>query len=271
MMQKILITGGTGFIGGHLIEDLAKRGYQVLVVPRKGKRFKRTSGCNVWILVAGLMGKNDFASNLKGNFYSTVKFVTAMKGIPEKIVYLSSIDVYGHYKKGIYKEGDMCLPDTYYAVAKLATENFLRVYCEETGIKLTILRLSQVYGPGDRGNKVIPKFVNKIKNGQVLDFFDGGVACRQYIYISDVVSAVNMAVSEKVEGIFNIAGKEIIKIKDIVSLIESAANKKAIVNKLAMGNIEECLVSSHKSSRSLGFKPKISFAEGIALTVKNND
>lgn len=227
-MERIFVTGETGFIGRHLVSALQKNKYIV------SEDFNK---CKTWILMAGLMGSVSLQDNIDNNFLLNFKLINGAKKLPEKIIYISSIDIYS--------------PDSYYAVAKLASEFFLRIFCKENKIKLVILRPSQIYGPGDRSTKVIPKFIEKLKKNEEIELIDNGMAQRRYLYVTDLTSAIINVVKKDVQGTFNIIGNKLITIKKVVKVLEKEMNKKAKIK--------------------FKFNPKVKFEEGIKLTLGIND
>ena len=299
-MTKILLTGGTGFVGKHLIERLGKKNFEIIAITRKDtpsasrklhyikadltsyssvQRIKKEiSNCKVYILLSALIpdSKKEHSefetidNNLSYNFVAHVNLLKNICKDVEKIVFVSSIDVYGHYKNTWHKEEDVCFPDTYYGAMKLATENLLRIYCKNNHIKLLVLRPSQVYGPGDLPIKVIPKFTLNILNNREIKLYGGGIARRRYLYVEDLIGAINLAVQKDVEGVFNIAGKEIISIRKVIEIIEGAAGKKARVKILNNNtHVLDCILDTNKAETTLGFRPKVSLEKGISLTVRH--
>lgn len=224
-MESIFVTGKTGFVGSHLVNALQRNNYTVSDDSNK---------CKIWILMAGLMGSVNLQDNIDNNFLLNFKLLKSAKKLPEKIIYISSIDVY-----------DL---NTYYAAAKLASENFLRIFCKVNKIKLIILRPSQVYGPKDNGTKVIPKFIDKMNKDEEIELIDRGRAKRQYLYVSDLTGAIVNAVEKDIQGTFNIVGNKFISVKKVLGILEKLMNKRAKIK--------------------LAFSPKIEFKEGIKLTLK---
>lgn len=227
MMLNIYLNGKSGFIGGYLETSLLKSKYRLLDNPNK---------CNIWILMAGRMGNEDMQENINDNFLLNINLLKSAKIFPGKIIYISSIDIY-----------DL---DTYYAAAKLASENFLRIFCKENKIKLIILRPSQVYGPKDRGNKVIPKFIEKISKNEKIEIYKKGQERRKYLYVSDLIEAILKLLRTNTTGTFDLVGKKTIKIIDVVKTIEKITGKKAKIR--------------------FGFNPKVDFDKGIKLTIKSD-
>lgn len=205
-MKKVFVTGKFGFIGSHLVTSLQKNKFKISNDSDKSE---------TWILMAGRMDSSDIQDNIDNNFLLNINLIKNAKKLPKKIIYISSIDVYNL--------------NTYYGVAKLATENFLTIFCKENKIKLIILRPSQIYGPGDKGKKIIPKFIEKIKNDEVIRIFNKGRDKRQYLYVTDLVDVIVMAIKKDVTGIFDVRGNKFITVKKVVKVLEKQINKKAKV------------------------------------------
>jgi len=227
-MERIFVTGKSGFIGHHLVSALQKNKYSVSGDSNK---------CKTWVLMAGLMGSVDLQDNIDNNFLLNFNLINNAKKLPEKIIYISSIDVYS--------------PNTYYAAAKLASENFLKIFCKENRIKLIILRPSQIYGPGDKGRKIIPKFINKMRRNEEIQLIDNGVAKRSYLYVTDLTEVIVSLFKKDIQGTYDIIGNRLITIKEVVEVLEKEMNKKARIE--------------------LGFRPKIKFEKGIKLTLQKNE
>lgn len=205
-MKKVFVTGKFGFIGSHLVTSLQKNKFKISNDSDKSE---------TWILMAGRMDSSDIQDNIDNNFLLNINLIKNAKKLPKKIIYISSIDVYNL--------------NTYYGAAKLATENFLTIFCKENKIKLIILRPSQIYGPGDKGKKIIPKFIEKIKDDEVIRILNKGRDKRQYLYVTDLVDVIIMAIKKDVTGIFDVRGNKFITVKKVVKVLEKQINKKAKV------------------------------------------
>lgn len=226
-MRKVFVTGKSGFIGSHLVASLKKNEYTILEDANK---------CKVWILMAGRMDSSDIQDNIDNNFLLNIDLIKTVKTLPLKIIYISSIDVYKL--------------NTYYGAAKLAAETFLKIFCNQNNIKLVILRPSQIYGPGDKGKKIIPKFIEKIKNNEVIELYNKGFAKRNYLYVSDLVDVIVKSIKMDVEGVFDVVGSKAIMIKNVIKTLETEMNKKAKLKLIT--------------------EPKIDFRKGIKITLGKN-
>lgn len=294
-MKKILITGGTGFIGEHLMKKISKSNNNLLVVSRKSLKsenknvrylkadlsskkdlikIKKDLGkCDILISMSAITPKGGeqglFENDIKDNFLSNVLLLPFLKNV-KKIIFLSSIDVYGDQGDKLITEDNIPNPITNYGAAKLASEIVLKTYCEEKSIKLTILRLGQVYGAGDKSSKIIPVVVDKIFKEEPIVLFNNGRDKRRFLHIKDAVCAINKALRSSKGGVFNIAGEEISSVKEIINLVERILDRKAVmINKNNNKGLWHYAMDIKKAKKELGFSPKISLEMGIGYLIKN--
>ena len=296
-MKKILIIGGTGFIGKKLIQKLASFKYSIYVISR---HFVKSRYKNIHYIKADLTNlkslsrikkyfRNSYllidlasyipqSSSLKSsdqnlkfffniNILGKINLLKVLDNNVKRLIYISTIDVYGD-SEGIYTEDSSTNPTSYYGATKLATEKIYQVYCKQKCLKLTILRLSQVYGAGEPMIKAIPKLIDKIVNKKSISLYGNGIEKRRFIYIGDVVDAItNLLRSNKV-GIYNIAGEEITSIKQLLRTIEKILGSKAVIIKKPLNKATHKIMSINKAKKELKFFPKVSMKEGLSKMIK---
>jgi len=203
-------------------------------------------------------------TNVKG----TVHILEAMhKHGVKKLVFASSSSIYGGNSWVPFSEKDPVeQPWSPYAATKRACELMLSVYHHLYGIESFALRFFTVYGPGQRPDLAIAKFVQLIDRGEELPFFGDGSTGRDYTYIDDLVSGVVSAI-DKVKGceIINLGGEHPITLKEMVAVIEGAVGKNAKLKKLPVqpGDVPQTYADLGKARRLLGYGPSITFAEGV--------
>ncbi len=299
--MKILVTGGAGFIGGHLTEALLAKGLDVVVldnlsvgrqnVPlleRKGARVvvgdirdyalveKTVDGVDsVFHLAAMNRAQRSIQNPLEANAVNvdgTLNLLEASrKKNVKKFVFASSSSVYGGGEKAC-KEDQKLHPLHPYGVGKLAGEEYCRVYHALYGLKTTSLRYVSVYGPRQRADidyaAVVPKFARAILARKPLTMYGDGKQTRQFTFVRDTVNATLLAwKSARAWGeTFNIASGEEMSVNEIVKTLERLTGLKANVKHAAplAGDPKRNPIDVSKVKRLLGFKAKYSFEKGLA-------
>ncbi len=253
-MEKILITGASGFIGKNLISYLKEKGHQLKILLRKerdlnyfknfGKVFlgdlslpKSLKGIlkdvKSVIHCAGAVRGNSYEDFYFGNVKTTENLIKEIKeeGNIKKFIFLSSLSAFGPSNQGeIPKEEDPAKPISFYGKSKLEAEELLK---EKLGYPLIILRLPAVYGPYD---KEIHRFFKDAHRGTLIIPFKKNQKI-QLIYVKDVNIAIELSLLKDVEGTFFIAHPEILNIMEISFFL-----KEIIGKPVSIYNIPESLV-----------------------------
>jgi len=296
---KILVTGGAGFIGSHVVDLLIKRGYKVVVVDSMKKKkgwlnakvryyrtdindpglaaiFKKEKPDAVFHLAAHIEDRvsvREPVMNAKENILGSLRVFEACRNFKvKKIVFASSGIVYGEQKKFPLNEKVTPWPLTPYAISKLVGEHYLNFYSKIIGVPGVALRLANVYGPrqdsrGDSG--VVAIFSEKMFKKQAVAVNNDGKTTRDYVYVGDVARAFLLALESKYEGEVNIStGREISTLeifKTLKTLTKSDC--KLIFNPKHQDRIKRVCLNPRLASKTIGWKPKISTSAGFKATV----
>jgi UDP-glucuronate 4-epimerase len=189
-----------------------------------------------------------------------------------KITLASSSSVYGINAKVPFAESDpVFCPISPYASSKLACEALGHVYHHVYGLDIVMLRFFTVYGPRQRPDLAIHKFARHIEAGKPIEIYGDGSSARDYTYISDIVDGMMACVGGTFGyEIFNLGGSNPTQLSHLVELLEGALGKKALVEKKPdqPGDVPRTWADLTKSSRRLGYAPKVSMEEGIPRFVK---
>lgn len=306
--MKILVTGGAGFIGSHLVDNLLSRGDDVVVydnfspyysgkekniqkhVDSKNKNFKlvradildfaslsdAVSGCDAVAHLAAQPGVRyslEHASEVaKINVDGTVNVLEAcVKNNVKKIVFGSSSSVYGDVEKLPAREEYACNPISPYGASKLAGEKFCECYSRVHGLSIPMLRFFTVYGPRQRPDMGIHKFVKAVVEGGEITVFGGGQQTRDFTFVSDIVEGILLAVDKKVATTpINLGGGNNISVNDLVKAVEEASGRKARIKNVEWqkGDVKDTLASNEKAGKLLGWKPKVKIRDGLKEYVK---
>ena len=223
--MKVLLTGGSGFIGNHL-SDFLKMNHKVSMLDispphlkdiefRKGDITspadvtKAVMGTDVVIHLAAMVGvvnsDSEPIKTLDFNIGGTRNVLEACRiHDVKKIIFPSSSEVYGEPSKLPIKETDTAMPITTYGLSKLAAEEYVKSYAKTYGIKYMIFRLFNIYGIRQSTRFVIPEFVHlALKNKQITIHGDGS-QIRAFCNIKDVLHAFSLVLSNENNEIFNI-------------------------------------------------------------------
>jgi UDP-glucuronate 4-epimerase len=310
--MNVLVTGGAGFIGSNLSEQLLAAGHRVWIFDdlndfyapaRKERNLKElqalgkpvtfvrgtlTDGQAIEDLFASaqfeqvihLAARAGVRPSLEDpvlyqevNVTGTVRLLEAARkrGV-KKITIASSSSVYGVNSKSPFSESDPIFhPISPYAASKLACEALGHVYHHLYKMDIAMLRFFTVYGPRQRPDLAICKFVERIANGKAIPVFGDGSTARDYTYVSDTVAGI-IACTQKELGyeVFNLGNSDAVKLSYLIELLEKAVGKKAIIDRQPMqpGDVPFTCADISKAQRMLGYNPKVKIEEGIPRFVE---
>lgn len=288
--KKVLVAGGTGFIGKRCVELLEIIGCNVTVLTRKEKEssekvvyvksdlinhgslinlfaeemfdFGIYMAANIPILGAK---KETYLDAKQSTLDPFVNFCDAFLNKIKSFVYVSSIDIIGKVSKDNYDETESLNNPTPYGLAKYCGENYTKVICENLGIPYKILRFSQVYGPNEPVVRIIAILKDSLLNGKEFNLFTEGTESRRFLFIDDAVqSIIRCFLSEKI-GIYNIAGPDSITMLDLISIMEKVFDKKLNLNLLKKVKGNSNIPSINKAKTELEFIPNFSIQEGLQI------
>lgn len=309
---QILVTGGAGFIGSNLADKLLINGHKIVVVDNFNDFYSpQIKEANVKInldnpnykLYRGdicdeLLLEKVFAENeidavvhiaaragvraslenpleyVRTNINGTVNILEKMKKYSiKKIVFASSSSVYGNCDAEKFSE-DLKLtePISPYAATKSACEQFLYTYSKLYDINAVILRLFTVYGPRQRPDLAIRKFIELIEKDEEIPVYGDGTTMRDYTYVDDIVSGFISALDydKTPYEIINIGGGSPVTLSEMISTIEKVLGKKAKIKRLENqpGDVTKTISDIQKAKKMLGYTPQTSFEEGIKKFVE---
>jgi UDP-glucuronate 4-epimerase len=301
--MKILVTGGAGFIGSHLVDVLTARGDSVVVIDDfndfydpeiKRSNLRKTPAkiFNADICEAGqvntiietecpeiivhLAARAGVRPSvlcpelyLKTNILGTFNLLEAAKRFGlKKFVFASSSSVYGATHQLPFSE-DQVLVQTFspYASSKLAGEHLCSNYSHLYGLKVVCLRFFTVYGPRQRPDLSIHKFTRLIASDKPIEVYGDGTVRRDFTYIDDTIQGVLSAIG--FEGapfeIFNLGENQTVELNAMIRLIEKALGKSAVIDYQppAPGDMPQTYADISKAARLLNYRPSTLIEDGI--------
>src|SRR4051812_47626850 len=290
MALRVLVTGGSGFIGSHVLDVLIERGHAAVNFDRvesphhDGDPFETVvgdatdgdrlatamDGCEAVIHLAAMADVNDVQKDPEGaeraNARATLAVLEAARqaGV-KRVVYGSTIWVYSDCPEtAVDEETRPQAPGHLYTATKLAGEHYCHSYAELYGIEYTILRFGIPYGPRARGATVLAAFVNKALSGEPLTVAGDGSQGRRFVYVEDLADGVERALApEAANRVYNLAGSETTTILELARTVRELAGDTEIVHTEARaGDFGGKEVSSERALAELGWRAATPFAEG---------
>lgn len=304
--MKLLVTGGAGFIGSHLVERLVKEGNEVIVLDnlRNGNKLPKEiikevnliigdvknedvvmkAGKDVEIIYhfAAVLGVDIVAEHpvetMETEFFGLKNVVkTSLINSVDKLIYASTSGVYG--KAAIVKALDEefpVSPNSSYSIAKRYCELYLKSVYMEKKIDSFSLRFFNVYGPRQDNRMVIPRFIEQALANKPITIFKPGNQTRDYTYIDDVIKAI-MLVTKKLKGndIMNVANMKEYSVKALGNMVKKMTKSKSqivyIEPSIGRNDFEtdRRFGSIEKLKKLVGFAPNTSLEKGLEKTIKS--
>ena len=302
-MTRILVTGGAGFIGSHLCERLLARGDDVCVLDNFNdfydpaiKRANAAALEGARIVEGDIRDADAVGQLFREGRFETVVHLAAMAGVRPSLadplhyqdvnirgtlilleelrkhagtqfVFASSSSVYGSNEKVPFEESaDIHHPVSPYAATKRAGELHCYTHHHLYDIPTTCLRFFTVYGPRQRPEMAIHKFVRLALQGQPLPFYGDGTTRRDYTYVDDIVDGVVCAV-DKTAGyeIYNLGESRTISLAELVEAIGQALGVEVRLDRQPMqpGDVLVTYADVEKAKRMLGYRPSTTLEQGL--------
>lgn len=294
--MKVIVTGGAGFIGSHIVDLLIEKGYDVCVIDNliHGKKENINSKAKFYqidirdknIIEIFKNEKSDIlihhAAQIKVpisiknpildadiNISGSINLLEAARktGV-KKVIYPSSAAIFGEPKYLPIDENHPLGMISGYGVSKHTVEHYLSVYKALYGIDYVVLRYSNVYGPRqDSGGEggVVAIFSEKFLKDERPYIFGDGEQIRDFVYVKDVAKANLMAIEADKNGIFNVCTNEKTTINELVNIFQYILDKNIspIYTEKREGDISSSYMSYEKIYRDIGWKPKFGLKQGL--------
>lgn len=296
--KKIIVTGGSGFLGTHLLRALDKEGYEVKNIdlrPSKEyetviadvqdtqKMLEEIKDADAVFHLASLIEAGESVKDpqkyVDYNIDGTISVLEAMRqnGI-STFLFSSSAAVYGEPLNIPIKEDDRTMPINPYGMTKLAMEALLSSYVQAHGFTGVALRYFNLYGPEEHHepeSHAMPRFIKQIYQGKEVTVWGSGEHLRDYIHISDIVDAHLKALTYAWDNpekyhYFNLSTEKPSSVLDIVRIVEDAMGKKANVKHFPErpGDPLKLYADASKARKELGWDAKVDIEDGVKGVVE---
>jgi len=288
----VLVTGGSGFIGSHVVDKLKEKGYSVrvfdLVKPHrkdvewvKGDLLNKDDVIKAfrdveYVFHLGAIADVNIALSRPGlcvqvNEIGTLNVLQAASSLEtERIILASTTWVYGRAKGVVTEETPIPPPDNLYTATKIAQEYLTVSWSKHYGLPFTILRYGIPYGPRMRLNMAIASFVRKAMRKETITIFGDGEQGRCFIYVEDLADGNVAALTERAKNqIINLAGEEFVTINKVVEELRKIFGEISVKYEPPRpGDFKGVVVSIEKAKSLLGWRPKTKFNEGLRRYVE---
>jgi UDP-glucose 4-epimerase len=302
MGMKILVTGGAGFIGSHLVDRLVLEGHEVAVVDNlsTGKRRNLNRGAQFYkmdiqskglervfrnerpSLLMHLAAQMDVRRSVEDPvFDAQVNILGTLNLLEQAVAHGTRKAIFASSGGAIYGEQDVFpAPESHptrplspYGISKLTGEHYLAYYQRVSGLQYVSLRYSNVYGPrqdpeGEAG--VVAIFTRKMLAGEQAVINGNGRQTRDFVYVEDVVEANLAAMGREVQGIFNVGVSVETSINDLFRVLADITKSgcKEVHGPAKKGEQARSVIDASRIRQELGWEPKVLLRDGLERTVE---
>ena len=298
-----LVTGGAGFIGGHLVDALEAAGEETHIIDRHGSQGDRyinpaaTLHCidiadpKVALVVSEVQPSivyhlaaqisvprsgehpiEDATSNIIGSL-NILEAARRCNPIPKFVFVSTGGAIYGEVWNSRYATEDIeCNPISPYGASKLAVESYLRVYSNLCGLRYGIVRPGNVYGPRQTargGAGVVAIFAKAMLANEPITIYGDGSAFRDYVFVDDIVQGILEVAASDMTRPFNIASGTATSVNEVFETIRKHVpySLSPMYKPERSSDVAGIVLDIIQAKRELGWAPKTPFEEGIAMTV----
>ncbi len=289
--MRVLVTGGAGFIGSHVVDRLRAHGHEPrifdlvpspyhggevelvlgdLCEPEPARR--ALEGCDAVVHLAAMADVDEVTKDPvragRVNTHGTHVLLEAAREVGvARFVYASTIWVYGDAAgpEALDEETPLGLPKHFYTATKIAGEMYTTSYGELYGLEWTILRFGIPYGPRSRPTAVVAAFTAKALAGQPLTIAGDGTQSRRFVYVEDLADGVARSLAPVAANrIYNLVGRENTSVRAIARTIRDIVGDVNIVHvEGRAGDLRGGNVSGARAAAELGWEPTTSFEDGV--------
>ncbi len=299
--MKVLVTGGAGFIGSHVVDRLLQEGHEVVIVDnlstgKRGNLNRAARFCKMdiqsWRLesvfrnerpnvVIHLAAQMDVRKSVEDPVFDAQVNVLGVLNVlrqavrhgVRKVVFSSSGGaIYGEQEVYPAPESHPTRPLSSYGISKLCGEEYLSYYQRVSGLQVVNLRYANVYGPrqdpdGEAG--VIAIFIQKLLNNEQAIIHGNGRQTRDFVYVEDVVEANLAVMGQDTQGTYNVGTGQETSINDLMRLLitHTNATSKEIHGPAKKGEQARSVIDPSKIRQELSWEPRTELSEGLKLTV----
>jgi UDP-glucose 4-epimerase len=290
--MRVLVTGGAGFIGSHVVDKLQARGlepriFDLIRSPHHrpdavetvlGDLCDRTAvrraleGCDAVVHLAAVADVDLVTKDPAHADHVNVRGTqTLLDGAREvdigRFAYASTIWVYGDANGpgAVDEDTPLGLPKHFYTATKIAGEMYTAAYTELYGLEHTILRFGIPYGPRSRPTAVVAAFTAKALGGQPLTIAGDGTQSRRFVYVEDLAEGVVASlVPAAANRVYNLVGRENTSVRSIARTVRDVVGDVPIVHiEGRAGDLRGGNISGERAARELGWEPTTAFADGV--------
>ncbi|WP_313892097.1 NAD-dependent epimerase/dehydratase family protein [Psychrobacillus sp.] len=297
--MKVIVSGGAGFIGSHLVDELISRGVEVHILDNlvSGKLEQVNPHAHMYVVdicseearrivvdvqpdaFFHLAAQADVGKSVQHpkydadvNIIGTINMLEACRQAKvRKFIFASTSAVYGNLSKDLLSEKDVSIPASYYGLSKMTAESYIRLFYELYRQSYTILRYANVYGPrqkpkGEGG--VVAVFLDRIKKGGHIHVHGDGQQTRDFIYVKDIVAANIAALDRGAQETIQVSTSQRTSINEILGLLTDtygiSVDKE--FTDAREGDIKHSCLCNEKAKKLLNWNPAYKIGEGLKET-----
>jgi nucleoside-diphosphate-sugar epimerase len=269
MQDKISVYGGTGFIGSNFIQAHEDR---CMLISRNNRAPK--SDCILYFISTthNYHVFDDLQRDIDTNLRVLSEVLDQCRDRDVTINFVSSWFVYGDTHLPAH-EDSYCNPKGFYSITKRCAEQLVESYCKTFGKNYRILRLSNVYGPRDRGaskkKNALQYLTDRLKNNEPIDLYHGGKFHRDYLHVSDACHAIKLVLEKgELNQIYNIGSGHAYMFRDLIDHIVKKTGSRSKINEIDSSDFHKLVQVKNmhldvEKLRSLGFEPDVSIEQGL--------